>query len=104
MGDKLIKAIIKEDIHYSKNDWSRISNEGKYFVKQLLHKDPKKRMSIKDILQHDWIRKYYNRSITRKKTNVQSCSLLNMYPNFEKKDIEEKNNRNDLKENYPKTK
>lgn len=93
-GEKLIKAIIKEDINYSKSDWSKISPEGKSFVKQLLQKDPKKRVSIKDILKHDWIQKYYRRSTSKRKSNNRDCSAFKFYTTIEENDISEENKDN----------
>lgn len=36
-------------------DWDEISAEAKDLIKLMLEKDPKKRISAKDALQHPWI-------------------------------------------------
>lgn len=38
--------------------WKKLSSEAKQFVENLLDKNPNKRMSIKEVLEHQWIQKY----------------------------------------------
>ena len=49
------------DLHYSiiqgkYDDIENISSEGMDFIKGILQVDPKKRMTIEDILDHEWLR------------------------------------------------
>ena len=38
--------------------WTRISLEAKMFVDNLLNKNPKKRMTIKEVLEYKWLQKF----------------------------------------------
>jgi serine/threonine protein kinase len=38
--------------------WKKLSPEAKSFTDNLLNKDPKKRMTIKEVVEHPWIQKY----------------------------------------------
>ena len=40
---------------YGSSAWKKISSEGMDFAKKLLIKDPAKRLSLKEILQHPWV-------------------------------------------------
>lgn len=55
--------------------WAKLSPEVKNFVESkniakhigLLVKDPAKRMSIKEVLEHSWIQKYAKTNLTEKR-------------------------------------
>ena len=60
-SEREIARQTKEDpVAYPPSIWRKISKEGKDFVDNLLNKDPKKRMTIKEVLEHQWIRKHCN--------------------------------------------
>lgn len=44
--------------------WRKISSEAKDFVSNLLSKDPEKRMTIKEVLEHPWLHKYLKDPVT----------------------------------------
>jgi serine/threonine protein kinase len=51
--------------------WKKLSPEAKNFVDNLLNKDPYKRMTIKEVMEHPWLQKYNKNSntfIKRKKS------------------------------------
>ena len=57
--------------------WNKISNEAKILVnsniklmKDLLQKDPNKRMTIKEVLEHSWIQKYCKSNVTELRKNT----------------------------------
>ena len=52
---EILGKIIKGDIHWPSS--IRLSDSCKNFIISLLRKDPRKRMSAKEALRHNWIRK-----------------------------------------------
>lgn len=55
---EVAKQIINNPVPYPKVIWKKKSLEAKYFVSGLLQKDPENRLNIKDVINHEWIRKY----------------------------------------------
>ena len=51
------KLTIKAEVSYDRPEWKKVTGEGIDFVKKIILKDPSKRMTLKDILQHPWILK-----------------------------------------------
>lgn len=55
------KEIARQTIHdptpFPGCFWKKLSPEAKQFVENLLNKDPSKRMSIKEVLEHKWFEK-----------------------------------------------
>ena len=60
------KEIARQTIHdptpFPSSLWKKLTNESKQFVDNLLNKNPKKRMVIKEVLEHPWIQKYNKNS------------------------------------------
>ena len=52
------RKTVAEPPPYKGSIWKKISPEARDFIKRLLEKDPKKRMNIKEALQHEWFHKY----------------------------------------------
>jgi serine/threonine protein kinase len=59
--------------------WSKLSKEAKHFVEALLKKNPEERMSITDILEHEWIKKYSQVPEIRQKTGKKWQSMFSLY-------------------------
>lgn len=55
----IFRAVLKADPSFDEAPWPTLSSEAKDFVKRLLNKDPRKRMTAAQGLSHPWIRKYY---------------------------------------------
>ena len=56
---EIARQVAFEEPDLSKNQvWKTISKEAKSFIKGLLEKDAKKRMTIKQALDHEWIKKF----------------------------------------------
>lgn len=51
----IINQILNEPTPYPANQWKKISFQAKSFVMALLTKDPKKRITVKQALEHDWL-------------------------------------------------
>ncbi|GAV61364.1 Pkinase domain-containing protein [Cephalotus follicularis] len=54
----IFRAVLKADPSFDEGPWPAISSEAKDFVKRLLIKDPRKRMSSAQALSHPWIRNH----------------------------------------------
>ena len=47
---------------FHSEEWSRSSRESRQFIRQLLQKDPRKRMTAREALEHPWIRTHVDPS------------------------------------------
>ncbi|KAL8117601.1 CDPK-related protein kinase isoform X1 [Apium graveolens] len=52
----IFRAVLKANISFDEPPWPSVSSEAKDFVKRLLNKDPRKRMTAAQALCHSWIR------------------------------------------------
>ncbi|XP_073311081.1 CDPK-related kinase 5-like [Primulina huaijiensis] len=52
----IFRAVVKAEPTYEEPPWPTLSSEAKNFVKRMLNKDPRKRMSAAQALCHPWIR------------------------------------------------
>ncbi|KAL6209726.1 hypothetical protein ACLB2K_020666 [Fragaria x ananassa] len=54
----IFRAVLKADPSFDEAPWPSLSLEAKDFVKRLLNKDPRKRMTAAQALSHPWMRNY----------------------------------------------
>lgn len=54
----IFRSVLKADPSFDEAPWPSLSLEAKDFVKRLLNKDPRKRMTAAQALSHPWIRNY----------------------------------------------
>ncbi|KAB1207121.1 CDPK-related protein kinase [Morella rubra] len=54
----IFRAVLKADPSFDEAPWPSLSSEAKDFVKRLLNKDPRKRITAAQALSHPWIRSY----------------------------------------------
>ena len=80
--DEIWKKIITEEINYTSSKFKSLSNESKDLLKKLLIKDPDKRLSASEALEHVWIKKYAPHT---KVNRVFSRKIYNNLKNFEEK-------------------
>ncbi|CAN8269037.1 unnamed protein product [Cochlearia groenlandica] len=59
----IFRAVLKADPSFDEAPWSCLSLEAKDFVKRLLYKDPRKRMTASQALMHPWIAGYKKMNI-----------------------------------------
>ncbi|KZV47517.1 CDPK-related kinase 5 [Dorcoceras hygrometricum] len=52
----IFRAVVKAEPSYEEPPWPTLSSEAKNFVKRMLNKDPRRRMSAAQALCHPWIR------------------------------------------------
>ena len=56
---EIARQTVYEPTPFPSSIWKNISIEAKMFVDNLLDKDPEKRMSIDEVLQHKWLQKFH---------------------------------------------
>ena len=69
---EIARQTIQDAVPYDKKIWSKYSPEAWIFVNGLLQKKPEKRYSIKEILEHPWIKKMDKVPAKRKDSNTDS--------------------------------
>ncbi|XP_073158112.1 calcium-dependent protein kinase-like [Henckelia pumila] len=52
----IFDAILKEEVHFDSQPWPYISANAKDLVRKMLTKDPKKRITSTQVLEHPWIK------------------------------------------------
>jgi len=82
------REIARQTIHdkvYWGSIWRKLSPEAKLFVENLLNKDPKKRMEIKQLLEHPWIQKFQKNSILdlRRNSKDTNVNVFKFYTSIE---------------------
>ncbi|XP_062143518.1 calcium-dependent protein kinase 28-like [Alnus glutinosa] len=60
--DGIFKEVLKNKPDFRRKPWQTISNSGKDFVKKLLVKDPRARLTAAQALSHPWVREGGNAS------------------------------------------
>ena len=56
---EIARQTVYEPTPFPSSIWKNISIEAKMFVDNLLDKDPDKRMTIQEVLQHKWLQKFH---------------------------------------------
>ncbi|CAN8258813.1 unnamed protein product [Cochlearia groenlandica] len=59
----IFRAVLKADPSFDEPPWPSLSLEAKDFVKRLLYKDPRKRMTASQALMHPWLAGYKKMNI-----------------------------------------
>jgi serine/threonine protein kinase len=61
-NDEVCDAVRLGRYRFHSEEWSRSSRESRHFIRQLLQKDPRKRMTARQALEHPWIRTHVDPS------------------------------------------
>ena len=77
---EIARQTIQDPVPYPANIWKNLSAEAKEFVGSLLKKNPEDRISIKEVLNSKWIRKYVDVPIER---NINEQDKSNEKNHFE---------------------
>ncbi|RQM12917.1 hypothetical protein DD237_006819 [Peronospora effusa] len=56
--DEMIERTLSGEICFDEHEWRRIGKEARELVKQMMHQDAKQRLSMEEVLQHPWLRKW----------------------------------------------
>ena len=88
--NEIARQVVYDDPNYTRNPiWKSISQECLDFIKRLLEKDQNKRMTIREVLEHKWIKMYDENKLSEKRKSVGGGEKdFELYSSF--KDIEEK--------------
>ena len=78
---EIARQTIQDPVPYPSQIWSKISKEARRFVDGLLRKNPSERMTIKQVLEHEWFKQYSKSPEIRQKTNTRVKSLFSLYTN-----------------------
>ena len=78
----LYENIKNNEVDFSGSDWLKISKEAKDLISKLLEKNPNKRISAFEALQHPWIK---NNNNTKSNNNFNKISLKNYLQTFSSK-------------------
>lgn len=73
---EIARQTISEPVPYKGTIWKTISPQAVDFINKLLVKDPNQRMTVKDALEHEWIKRYKNKS---NRNSINSNSEFKLY-------------------------
>ena len=84
--NEIARQVVYDEPDYTKNPvWKTITPECKDFIKRLLEKDQNKRMTIKGVLEHKWIKMYDTNKFTeRRKSNGEGGKDFELYSSTKK--------------------
>jgi len=77
----VFRRILDEEIDFNKDPWGNISDTAKDLCRKLLQKDPSKRLTANEALQHPWV-KEDETTDARKAATVQRLQLFGTYSKF----------------------
>ena len=88
--NEIARQVVYDEPNYTRNPiWKTISPECLDFIKKLLDKDQNKRMTIKGVLEHKWIKMYDETKSSEKRKSIGGGEKdFELYSSF--KDTEEK--------------
>ncbi|XP_022135852.1 CDPK-related kinase 5-like [Momordica charantia] len=72
----IFRAVLKADLSFDEGPWPSLSSEAKDFVKRLLNKDPRKRLTAAQALSHPWIRNHNRAKVL---IDILIFKLMRMY-------------------------
>ena len=76
---EIARQTIQDPVPYDNKIWSKISPEAKQFVDGLLQKKPEKRYTIKEVLEHPWIKKMDKVPESRNDAQTSNQSQFGIY-------------------------
>ena len=81
---EIARQTIHDPVPFKGTVWKTISPEAIDFINKLLVKDPNQRMTVKEAIDHDWIKKYQAKTAQRKVGNGKTpCSHFKLYSSTE---------------------
>ena len=89
--NEIARQVVYDEPNYTRNPiWKTISPECLDFIKRLLEKDQNKRMTIKEVLEHKWIKMYDDNKQSEKRKSIgggeKDFQLYSSYKDSEKKE------------------
>ena len=88
--NEIARQVVYDEPNYTRNPiWKTISPECLDFIQKLLNKDQNKRMTIKGVLEHKWIKMYDENKLSEKRKSVGGGEKdFELYSSF--KDVDQK--------------
>ena len=90
---EIARQTVYEPTPFPSSIWKNISIEAKMFVDNLLEKDPEKRMTIQEVLQHKWLQKFneekkvvFQRRKSRELSGAEKFEVFSTMKDEEKKE------------------
>ena len=74
---EIARQTIQDPVPFENKIWSKYSPEARTFVEGLLQKKPEKRYSIKELLEHPWIKKMYK--VPNKRRDSKNANKFGYY-------------------------
>ena len=93
----IIINTLNDDLKFNDDCWKKFSKEAIKFIKDCMNKNPEKRLNIKQVLEHEWIKKYFYREVK----NRESCSNIISNVNMEKNTLKIKKQKSYQKKLSP---
>ena len=62
----IVVNTINDEIKFNEECWKKFSKEVIQFIKGCMNKNPEKRLDIKEVLEHEWIKKFFYKEVTRR--------------------------------------
>jgi len=78
---EIARQTINDPVPFKSSVWKKNTSDSKIFVENLLHKDPNKRMLIKEVLDHNWLQRFNKNKIAEQRRNSKDtqASIFKMY-------------------------
>ena len=73
----IILNTLNDDLKFNEDCWKKYSKEAIKFIKACMNKNTEKRLTIKQVLEHEWIKKFFYREVK----NRESCSNVDFNNN-----------------------
>lgn len=71
----IILNTLNDELKFNADCWKKYSKEAIKFIKACMNKNSEKRLTIKQVLEHDWIKKFFYREVA----NRESCNNVAIY-------------------------
>ena len=62
----IVVNTLNDEIKFNEECWKKFSKEVVQFIKGCMNKNPEKRLDIKEVLEHEWIKKFFYKEVTRR--------------------------------------
>ena len=72
---------LNDEIKFKEECWKKYSKEVIHFIKDCMNKNPEKRLTIKEVLEHEWIKKFFFKEVS-KRENIDMREYLSEYKNM----------------------
>jgi len=66
--NNIVVNTITDTIKFKDDCWKRFSKEVVKFIKECMNKNVEKRLTIKEVLEHEWIKKFFYNEVKRRKS------------------------------------